>query len=212
MSRDLRNPIADQLAREHSTQAQLDKVLRGEKFITQGQHDTEFLEWCASKRLRELTDDIRKVKVQETHKRVDGLVEEVWGDERPIHVHANPGVPVDHVSFWINGQVTRDWKFAILNPTSDAMIQIICHESKWDNIVAALQARGYWVVNGDAPYTHPSQKWTPEYYKNQRIDLGQTTPKVQRQNVAAFVAERMTPLLLAGAVRSAALDAMPVPA
>lgn len=210
MGRDLRNPIAEQLAREHSSQAMVDQVLRGEKFITHGQHDTEFLEWVASKRLRELTDDIRKVKIEETHKRVDGLVEEVWGDERPIHVHANAWVHVDHVSFYVNEQLTQDWKFAILNPAADCMIQIICHESRWERIVAALRSRGFWVVNGDAPYTHPSQKWTPEHYENQRVDLGFSTPKVQRQNVAAFVAERLTPMILGGVVRSAALDAVPV--
>lgn len=209
MNRDLRNPIADRLAAEHTSQAMLDRVLRGEKFITDGQRDGDFLAWCLSKRHRELTDDIRRVKVEENHKRVDGLVEEVWGDERPVHVHANPGVHVDHVSFYLNEQRTTDWKFAILNPDPTAIIQIICHESRWERIVAALRSRGFWVVNGDAPYTHPSQKWTPEYYANQRIELGEVTPKVQRQNVAAFVAERLTPLVLAGLVRSAALDAVP---
>lgn len=206
---DLRDQIAARVSAQQTPQAILDGVLRGERFVTQGQHDADLLAWLLAKRQRELTDHIGSVKVVENHRRVDGLVEEVWGDERPIHVHANPGVHVDHVSFYVGEQLTTDWKFAILNPDNNVMIQIICHESRWERIVAALRSKGFWVVNGDAPYSHPSQKWTPEYYRNQRIELGEVAPKVQRQNVAAFVAERLTPMVLGGVVRSAALDAVP---
>lgn len=154
---DPRQVIGLQVANRHTGEGVLDRVLKGEAIVTPEQKDVDFLEWIASKELRERTDDIKRVRIEERHKRVDGLVEE-WR-HIPIFLQDSRTCHVDQVMFLHGDQMVKDWQIAILSDEQDIPLTIICHASRWEFVRDQLRDRGHYVINGDAEFTSFEANW-----------------------------------------------------